>query len=286
MYIKTFVNNVGKELAKNGKNRVGVASFAEKAKREISCSVGPINYGTFSMEVDKIERYGEYTNLQAGLEKADRILNEPGCELTRPGRHIILLVSDGNGNYGSYDDLVNAAAAIRDTGVQIFSIGIRNTHYKEYVLEEISGGLDYVKPVDGFENLQDIDFAHIMNKISCTPKVKTTAKPKTTKKTTTTKKPTTTTEYITTTKEPTTTTEHITTTEEPTTTTEYITTTEEPTTTTEHITTTEEPTTTTEYITTTTEEPTTTTEAVTTTTEKKIIIAPKPQGISHYITMK
>uniref|UniRef100_A0A7M5XM36 VWFA domain-containing protein n=2 Tax=Clytia hemisphaerica TaxID=252671 RepID=A0A7M5XM36_9CNID len=290
--VKNFVKNVGKELSKNKDNRVGVASFAETAKSEAECSTGTIRYDQFSSQVNAIQKYGEFTNIEAGLLKAEAMLDRAGCSLSRPGRHIILLVSDGNGNYGYESSLMREAERIRNKGIKIFSLGIQNQHYREGVLTRISGHAEYVKPVAGFESLKDIDFRQIIDKISCfanvvkpTAKITTTT-PKPT--TTTTKEPTTTTDYYTTTtEEPTTTTglhnnhrtshrhQKNTTTEEPTTTTEYYTTTtEEPTTTTEEITTTTEEPTTTDYYTTTTE-PITTTEEITTTTTKKPMPVPK-----------
>ena len=198
-FIKLFSNNVGEKLAKNKKNRIGIASFAVTSKTTVSCSQNHIDLTSFYKQVDRIARISseKRTNIRAGLEEAAEILSSPGCSLNRPGRHIIILISDGNSNTEHPSKIYAKAKELRQMGIQIIAIGIKNNSYKPKILEGTTGYADYVYPVEGFESLKSLDFQKIIDSISCTPRnitPKTTPSTiPTTMKSTTTGKPTTTT---------------------------------------------------------------------------------------------
>ena len=243
-------------ITKTG-NKAGIATFSTRSSIIFNCSAYT-DLLSIMTAVDQIERKSQdnrMTNIQAGLENGEEIVNNCG----NSGAKVIVLVTDGRANVGK--DLTGptpTAERIRESGITILALGIGQV-VSEEELTGITGNSSLVFFEDSFEAvLQSAVITSLATSVCEAPILTTQATTETIPSSTT--KPTTTTENPTTssTSKPTTTAEDSTTTAPTTTTLVPTTTTEKPTTT--------APTTTPPTPTTTTEVPTTRVSTTTTLT--------------------
>lgn len=118
--------------------QVGVASFAGSSRTEINLTSldSADNVRRIKKEINRLD-LASSTNLEAGLEKAEEIL-----EMSQTGTdQVIIMLSDGEYNEGS--NPTHKADDLKTAGVEIFTVGFANTSEGNETLKKVAS-----EPVD------------------------------------------------------------------------------------------------------------------------------------------
>ncbi|XP_057292507.1 collagen alpha-6(VI) chain-like [Hydractinia symbiolongicarpus] len=190
-------------------NHIGVVTFAETAKKEIHCDEHTSEV-SLNSAISSLQQFGQFTNIQDGLEKGKEVLTNRGCGVRTPppSSRVIILMTDGEANRGDGpQQLINTAQSIRNEGIDIYAVGIRGANIAQ--LTQITGSADTVIEATNFDGLLSSDLIKKLTAAVCTNPATESTTPYTTS--TTAESTTTTTESTKTPLETTTTTESTTT---------------------------------------------------------------------------
>jgi uncharacterized protein YegL len=98
--------------------------------------------------VDAIPYYNGFTATGDGLHEA---LVKIHPQVRRDMKHIVILITDGEQNWGTYDYIIESKK-LRDAGVALFVIGVGNEIDKN-ALDKLAAGPDYRADVTNYKDL-------------------------------------------------------------------------------------------------------------------------------------
>ncbi|KAG9476083.1 hypothetical protein GDO78_002913 [Eleutherodactylus coqui] len=145
-----------------GPNRVrfGVVQYSDRPQVEFTVS----EYTTqkrLKGAVQRIEQLGGGTNTGEALKSMKALFAKAGSERPHKVPQSLIVITDGQ----SQDPVTEAAADIRDSGINIFAIGVKEAVQEELV--NIAGSKDKTFFVDNFDSLTLIK--HDLVRDLCTP---------------------------------------------------------------------------------------------------------------------